>query len=372
MIIKNASVLNGASSFEDKDLIVENDTISSTTSDHAVLDAKGCYALPGFIDLHFHGAMNCDFMDGNAEALKTIARYEAGHGITSISPASMTMDKKSIFKALDNALNFKPADGEASLEGVYLEGPFISERKLGAQNGSFVMQPDKAFVREILEHSHGLVKVITIAPEKAGAYEVIKEFREKVRFSLAHTDATYEDATGAFECGATELTHSFNAMNPIHHRKPGPLIAAYENQDKIFAELISDGIHIHPAIIRFVFDLFSNVVMISDSMEATGLEDGSYALGGQKVIVKGPKATLEDGTLAGSVSNLYECFKVAVKEAKVDLIKAANACSRNPAMSIGIYDKVGSIENNKRADILIVDKNSLELKHVILRGKILF
>ncbi len=327
--------------------------------------------LPGFIDIHFHGCMNSDFMDGEETSLKNICRYEAEHGITSVTPASMTMDEGSILKSLRCAATFKAEENMASLEGVYLEGPFISPKKLGAQNFLYVREPDESLLEKFLSEAHGLIKTVAIAPEVNNAIKLISTFKDRVNFSVAHTDADYDEAYNGFEAGARELTHCFNAMNSIHHRAPGPVCAAADFNE-VFSELICDGVHVHKGAVRLAFRLFENIVMISDSMEATGLENGVYALGGQKVEVKGKLATLENGVIAGSVTNLFECFRTAVKEMAIPLPKAVLACTRNPARAVKIYDKTGSIESGKRADALIVDKNTLELKHVILRGKLLY
>ena len=350
MIIKNGSVFTPEGNFSERDIYIDNARFSESADDSQMVDASECYVLPGFIDIHFHGCMNADFMDGEEASLKTICRYEAQHGITSVTPASMTMSEDSISKALKCAASFNSEEDMASLEGVYLEGPFISSKKLGAQN---------------------FIKTVAIAPEVNNALNLISRFKDRVNFSVAHTDADYDEAYKGFEAGARELTHCFNAMNSIHHRAPGPICAAADFSD-VFSEIICDGVHIHKGAVRLAFRVFENMVMISDSMEATGLENGVYALGGQKVEVKGKLATLENGVIAGSVTNLYECFRTAVKEMDIPLEKAVLACTRNPAKAVRIFDKAGSIETGKRADVLIVDKKSLELKHVVLRGKLLF
>ena len=370
MIIKNGSIFTPEGVFEKRDIGITGELFSDSYEGESI-DAKDCYVLPGFIDIHFHGCMNADFMDGEDSSLKTICRYEAEHGITSVTPASMTMDEQSISKALKCAAALKFQDDMASLEGVYLEGPFISSKKLGAQNSLYVRKPDEKLLEKFISDSDGLIKTVAIAPEAENALELISRFKDRVNFSVAHTDADYDAACLGFKAGARELTHCFNAMNSIHHRAPGPVCAAADYPD-VFCEIICDGVHIHKGAVRLAFRLFENIVMISDSMEATGLENGVYALGGQKVEVKGKLATLENGVIAGSVTNLYDCFKTAVLDMDIPLQLAVLACTKNPASAIGIYDKAGSIETGKRADALIVDKKTLALKHVILRGRLLY
>lgn len=370
MIIKNGLVFNKDGVFDERDVFIRDDCFSEASDNGDVLDASGCCVLPGFIDIHFHGCMNADFMDGESESVKTICRYEAKHGITSVTPATMTMDESRIVKSLKTAASFRAEDDMASLEGVYLEGPFISSKKLGAQNSLYVREPDEKLLEKFISEAEGLIKTVAIAPEVNNALNVIKKFKDRVNFSVAHTDADYDEACRGFEAGAVELTHCFNAMNSIHHRAPGPVCAAADFPD-VFSELICDGVHIHKGAVRLAFRLFDNLVMISDSMEATGLENGVYALGGQSVEVRGKLATLQNGVIAGSVTNLFECFRTAVLEMNIPLERAVAACTKNPARAIGIFDKTGSIELGKRADALIVDKTTLELKQVVLRGKLL-
>ncbi len=370
MIIKNGLVFTPDCTFEARDIGITGECFSESYEGESI-DASDCYVLPGFIDIHFHGCMNSDFMDGETSSLETICRYEAKKGITSITPASMTMDEDSISKALKCAAGLKVKTDMASFEGVYLEGPFISSKKLGAQNSLYVKKPDEKLLEKFLTDSDGLIKTVAIAPEVENALNLISKYKNRVNFSVAHTDADYDAACKGFEAGARELTHCFNAMNSIHHRAPGPVCAAADYPD-VFCEIICDGVHIHKGAVRLAFRLFENIVMISDSMEATGLENGVYALGGQKVEVKGKLATLENGVIAGSVTNLYDCFKTAVLEMDIPLQLAVLACTKNPASAIGIYDKAGSIETGKRADALIVDKKTLDLKHVILRGRLLY
>ena len=215
-------------------------------------------------------------------------------------------------------------------------------------------------------------KLVDLAPEEEGAMEFIRAEKGKVVLSIAHTTADYETAKAAIEAGVTHMTHLYNAMNPINHRAPGPIIAAADDE-YCEAELICDNVHIHPAIVRNTFKMFGEdrVIFISDTMEAAGLEDGMYELGGQPVIVKGNRATLEDGTIAGSNTNLMKCMRTAVKQMGIPLEKAVKCAAVNPAKSIGIYDQYGSITPGKVANAVLLDQETLEIKGVILKGQML-
>ncbi len=368
MLLKNGEVFCESGFFEKKDVFTQDAFISDTSHDNIVIDVKNKYVIPGFIDIHFHGAMGCDFMDGTARSLKIIARYEASQGITTIVPATLTMPKEDIIRALKNAYDYVPDADESSLGGVYLEGPFISKKKIGAQNSAYVLDADAVFLKTLLDSFPNLLRIVAMAPEIEGGLNLIYDFQDRVRFSLAHTDADYDMAIEAFNRGASQLTHTFNAMNPLHHRHSGPIGAAF-SKGNICTELICDGIHIHESVVAMMFRLFPRMVMISDSMEATGLEDGNYSLGGKAVTVKGNLATLDNGTIAGSVTSLYGCFLKAVTSMHIPLEKAITACTKNPAECCGIYSETGSVSVGKRADLLIIDKDTLQLEQVILRGK---
>lgn len=382
MIIKNVRIFDKESKFIPGSIVVEKDRIVRIITDEdgsfsetdqpgneEVIDGQGLMAIPGLVDIHFHGAMGHDFCDADLDGLKEIARYEIIHGITSICPATMTFPEDVLKEIMSTARKF--ALEENTLVGINMEGPFISEKKIGAQNPKYVQNPDSAMFERLYEVSGRLIKLVDIAPETQGALEFIEECKDKVNISIAHTDCDYETADKAFKAGARHVTHLYNAMNPIHHRKPGPIIAALENKAEV--ELIADGIHVDPAMVRFTFSSFDKdkVILISDSMEATGLADGEYQLGGQPVIKKGKLATLKDkgDTVAGSVTNLFDCMKTAVCDMGVELERAVLAATLNPARSIGIDGDVGSIEERKVANILLVDDN-LNLKYVINKGRI--
>ena len=255
--------------------------------------------------------------------------------------------------------------------GINMEGPFISMEKKGAQNPEFIHKPDADMFYRLQEAAGGLVKLVDIAPEVDGAMECIEEINKDVRVSVAHTAADYDVAKKAFEKGARQVTHLYNGMNPFHHREPGVVGAACDNEN-VMVELIVDGIHSHPATVRTTFKMFGDdrIILISDSMMACGLEDGQYTLGGLDVTVRGNKATLtKEGNIAGSVTNLMNCVRCAVKKMDIPLESAIKCAAVNPAKAIGIYDRFGSLDTGKRANIVLLDKD-LEVKYVIKDGKI--
>jgi N-acetylglucosamine-6-phosphate deacetylase len=256
----------------------------------------------------------------------------------------------------------------ATLCGIHLEGPFLSEAKKGAQNGAYLMRANIDTFHKWQDDAKGLVKLISIAPEYPENMEFIRQAKDEVSISLAHSTADYETAIDAFKAGADHVTHLFNAMNPLSHRSPGIPGAAHDA--KAYVELICDGVHIHPGMIRTAFSIYGEdrVILISDSMEATGMPDGTYSLGGQSVTVKGNLATLQDGTIAGSATNLMDCVRFAVKEVGLPLETAIKCATVNPAKSIGVFDKYGSLDVGKAADFVLLDKD-LNLKGVYVNGK---
>lgn len=378
MIIKNALVYTEDHKFEKKDVRIEDERIAEiaengqiTATDEDVIDGEGMYAIPGLVDIHFHGAVGYDFCQASKEELLKIAEYEAKNGVLAICPATMSYNEEILGHVMDKAADYKEDTG-ADLVGINMEGPFINLKKAGAQNPEYIMPADKEMFLRLQERSGGLIKLVDIAPEEKGAMEFIQAEKGKVVLSIAHTTADYETAKAAIEAGVTHMTHLYNAMNPINHRAPGPIIAAADDAH-CEAELICDNVHIHPAIVRNTFKMFGEdrVIFISDTMEAAGLEDGMYELGGQPVIVKGNRATLEDGTIAGSNTNLMKCMRTAVKQMGIPLEKAVKCAAVNPAKSIGIYDQYGSITPGKVANAVLLDQETLEIKGVILKGQML-
>lgn len=353
--------------FEAGIVTVDGDRITSVElCEEAELteEQKGQYILPGLIDIHFHGCAGHDFCDGTADAMRAIASYEMNHGITSICPATMTFAEEKladICAVCAGAVETETLTegillGDV-LKGIYLEGPFISEEKTGAQNPAYIRKPDSEMLIRLQNAAKGIIKIVAIAPETEGALECIRGGKESFRFSIAHTCADYETAKRAIEAGVHHVTHLFNAMPPFAHREPGVVGAAAESGD-VTVELICDGYHIHPGVVRSTFRLFGadRIVLISDSMMAAGMEDGEYELGGQPVRVKGGLATLADGTLAGSAVNLFDCVKTAIRMG-VPREDAVRAATYNPAAAIGIDGECGSLRAGSGADILVTDRN---------------
>ncbi len=299
-------------------------------------------------------AMGKDFCDGTEEAIQTLADFEASKGVLAICPATMTFSEEILNKVMDAAAAHKNGKG-ADLVGINMEGPFISPKKVGAQNPEYVQGADAAMFRRLQKRAGGLIKLVDVAPEEPGNLDFIRECHNEVRISIAHTCTDYDTAIAAFEAGATHMTHLYNAMPGITHRAPGPIIAAMEHDAEV--ELITDNVHIHPAMVRFTFKAFGDdhVCLIADSAMSCGLPDGQYSLGGQAVTVKGPRATLTEqpGTIAGSTTCLYDCMKRAVLDMNVPLESAILIEAELPekaedaAMAVrrlGFYARCGAVD----------------------------
>lgn len=369
MIIKNALQYEENSGFVKKNIYIDGDRISNfSDSDSEIIDAEGLYAIPGLIDIHFHGCVGYDFCDGTQDAIQAIADYESSCGVTSIAPATMTLGHDELTRIFKNAASYKSHHG-AGLVGINMEGPYLSHAKKGAQNEAYLMNPDIEHFRKMQQLSGGLIKLVAIAPEETGAMEFIKAVKNDVVISVAHTTANYDTATEAFQYGASNVTHLYNAMPPFSHRSPGVIGAALD-ADHVKVELICDGLHIAPSVVRATFKMFGDdrIILVSDSMMATGLRDGEYSLGGQKVFVTGNKAILTDGTIAGSTTNLMACMKTAVSMG-IPLESAIKCATINPAKQIGVYNEYGSLTPGKYADIVLLN-HELDINKVILKGKI--
>ena len=375
MLIKNAEVLNGGFELVKEDIAIENGIITALghglSYTGEVLDLEGLMVLPGFVDIHIHGCAGFDVCDATEQALSGIAAHLAAQGVTSFCPTTMTLSGEEIEAAL---LNIKKCMGNppegASILGVNMEGPYISLSRKGGQKGDFVKTPDWRQFKSYFELSGGNIRIVDIAPECGGADEFIENAKKLCRVSIAHTDADYEQTKAAFKKGVTHVTHLFNAMPGFNHREPGAVGAVFDD-GSVRAELICDGFHIHPAALRVAFGVLGEdrTIIVSDSMRAAGLKDGTYELGGQKVSVAAGKARLADGTIAGSTTNILEevrnlmgfglPFRQVIKSATI-----------NPAKAVGEDGRIGSLEVGKTADIVVLD-GDMNLRLVIARGKII-
>lgn len=372
MLIKNVKVFKEDKTFEDGEIVIRDGLISGEREDVGeVIDGEGCYAIPGLIDIHFHGCKGYDFCDGTKEAIHEIAKYEASIGVTAISPATMTLPVEQLEEILATAAAYKKeAADEADLIGVNMEGPFISKEKKGAQDATYIIPCTKEIFHRFQSAAQGLVKYIGVAPEREGALEFVEQVKDEVNVSLAHTNASYEDAKAAYDRGADHAVHLYNAMPPFTHRAPG-VIGAVADSEHVTAELICDGVHIHPSVVRATFKMLGadRIILISDSMRATGMPDGEYTLGVLAVNVTGSRATLvSNGALAGSATNLLDCMRTVVKEMGIPLETAVACATMNPAKSLGAYDKYGSLTPGKKGNVVLLDKE-LNLKAVIKDGK---
>ncbi|GHU89315.1 N-acetylglucosamine-6-phosphate deacetylase [Clostridia bacterium] len=367
MIIKNAEVYQPDFTFRRGGVYVSGDKFADApTADGGVIDAEGCYLIPGLIDIHIHGAMGRDFSDGDEAAIGAMADFLASKGVTAFNPASMTLPEERLLKIAAAARAHENVRG-AILTGITMEGPFFNVCKKGAQNADFLRAPDIGFFDRFNAASGGMVRVACVAPELDGASAFIGHASKVCSVSVGHTEADYDVATHAFGLGARLVTHTFNAMPPFSHRAPGLVGAAADSG--AYCELICDGVHVHPSMIRAAVKLFGadRVVLVSDSMMAAGLSDGEYSLGGQAVIVKDGKATLADGTIAGGVSNVMDCLRNAVRFG-IPLQSAIRMAAANPAEVIGVYDRMGSIEAGKLANFVLLDPD-LNVKSVIIAGR---
>ena len=319
------------------------------------------YLIPGLVDIHTHGRMGADFSDGSTEGIQTLSRAYAKCGVTSFLATTMSVDELALFRAVNAVRTFQRGNG-AKCAGVHLEGPFLSHTKRGAHSEQFLRTPDIGLFHRLNEG--GVVKMITVAPELSGAFDLIREASQSAVVSLGHTAADYDTAMKAFSLGASHVTHLYNAMNPFLHRNPDLVGAAFDSGASV--ELICDGLHVHPAVIRATFALFhERVNLISDSIRCGGLDDGEYELGGNSVIVKGGKATLADGTLAGSSISLLDGLKNAV-EFGIPLEQAAYAATTAPAIAAKL--EAGKIEVGACADLVLLN-DSLDLSAVFIDGE---
>lgn len=350
--------------FEKTDISIKNGKINyieKISDNENCIDCTDKYIIPGLVDIHTHGCVGYDFSSANENDIKLMQQYYLSNGITSIMPTTVALSDENIVRAtnkIKNVIN-KSVSG-AKIRGINLEGPYLSEKKCGAHDSTLLKEPDIDFINSLGED----IKVVHVAPEYTKAFDFIKNFKGKT--SIAHTACDYKTAIEAINHGADHITHIFNAMNGIHHREPGVIGAFFDSQ--AIAEMICDGIHINDALLRMMFNCYSErIAIISDSMAATGLTDGEFKLGNLNVHVKSGIATLEDGTLAGSAMNLMQMLKhlISIGVKPESAIRSATII---PAKSVNIDDTCGIIDTGRNADIVILDKD-FNTEKIIFNGE---
>ena len=365
MLIKNAKVFIGKS-FVDADVLFDKTILAvGKLPGEADIDAAGAYLIPGFVDIHTHGAMGEDFSDGLAEGMPKMADYYAAHGVTGYLATTMTLKEEVLTPAMNVIRDFKRERGAKCL-GVHLEGPFLGYAKRGAQAAENLHAPDCDMFDRLNAESGGQVRLVTVACEEPGAMDFISHVSRACAVSLGHTSANYDQAMEAFGRGASHATHLFNGMDGLHHRTPGIVAAAMDAGAS--AELICDGLHIHPAVIRLVHKLYGDKLnLISDSLRCAGMPDGDYMLGGQPITVSGGKATLTGSdTLAGSSISMLDALRNVVRFG-LPLADAVYAATTAPADAVRLYD-TGRIAAGCCADLVLLDEK-LELMRVFVDGE---
>ena len=352
---------NKVISFDEKILSVDDTDVYAE-----IIDAEKNYVAPGFINIHIHGCNGFDTMDENISALEEMSKFLPSTGVTSFLPTTMTMPRSRIITALENIRNAKVSG--AKIIGANLEGPFINEKFCGAQDKNCITRADFNFVNEFSD----VIKIVTVAPELLDDFTFIDNCRAKnIIVSIGHSAADYDCAVNAVKRGASHITHLFNAQTALHHRKPGIVGAALTSNAVV--EIIADNVHVHPAAQKIVAKVKprDEIILITDSLRACGLGEVEGELGGQKFYVHGNRATLADGTLAGSVATLNDVVKNFSVNAEMKIPAAVELVTKNPARELKIYESVGSIEVGKAADLVIFDKN-FNVKQTFINGKSVF
>lgn len=374
-IITPKGTLTGCSLLYDHKIreIIEDKCINNHQEIDQIIEVNGHYISPGFIDIHIHGIDGNDVCDGKEEAIHQIAKSVTRHGVTSFLPTTMTLEMKVLEEILDTVRQAKSdqkeASGEATILGVHLEGPFINRELKGAQDGTYIVQPQMELVKKYKD----IISLITLAPEVEGSLDFIEEVNKQtdIVMSMGHTNATYDQAIKGIEKGITHSTHTFNAMSKLHHREPGVVGAALTTD--VCCELIADNIHVHPALFKLMLRAkgLDKIILVTDCVRAGGLPDGEYTLGGQKIFVKDGKSTLSNGTIAGSVLKLNEAIRNFEDATELTIDQVIKCVTENPAKSLGVFDKVGSIEEGKDADFAIFDE-ALNMNMTIGKGCMLY
>jgi N-acetylglucosamine-6-phosphate deacetylase len=375
MLLSNAGICNGAFELVDADLEIEGGTIREILPRGARaggMDLSGLLVLPGFIDQHIHGCAGADTCDNDPDAFKTMSAYLATQGVTSFCATTMTVPFSRITGILDNARSFMDSDfSGASLAGVHLEGPYLSGGRSGVQNPDYIRKPDFEEFKSLADRYPGLIRIVDVAPETEGAADFIRNASKICTVSLSHSIADYDCARESFSEGISQVTHLFNAMTGINHRAPGAAAAVLDD-GKAKAEIICDGLHVHPALLRMAFALLGEerTIIISDAMRAAGCPDGEYLLGDQTVRVVNGRTCFGDGRMAGSTTSIGREVRNLLSYG-IPFGQVIRSATINPAVQIGMDSRIGSIEKQKIADLTVVDSD-MNIRKVFVRGREVF
>lgn len=340
-----------------KRVFTDNDFIANKYSKDSTIDGEGQLLIPGMIDVHIHGANNYNMMDGTTKSIQEVSKACVETGCTSFLVTSVSSNLEDLLQMIRQTKKVIGKEEGAKIAGIHLEGPYLNIEKKGMQNPKFLRHPDLNEITEIFREAGGLIKMVTIAPELPGGLDLIEFLKEQgVVIAIAHSNATYEEAQIAFEKGATHITHCFNAMPAIHHRSPGLVTAALED-DSVSVQAIVDGVHLHPGIVRLLHKVkgADKMVLTTDALQAMGVGDGEYVFGGHQVTVKDGIARLDDGTLASSTVTMNKSLKLST-EFGIPLKNAVQMATTTPANVLGLKN-VGKIEEGYIADLVLLDND---------------
>lgn len=374
MILKNAVIYNEQFEAENSNIAIEGEKIAAigAFADGEGIDLTGYTIVPGFIDIHIHGCAGHDTSDATPQGLEAMSCYLSERGVTSFCPTALTLPLDALQAVFANVQSCMETVSGAYIQGIHMEGSYISPSKKGAQNAAYIRPPDAEEFRRLYDGCGGNIRLVVVAPEYETADAFIRATEPYCPVSIAHTAANYDQVMHAIECGIRHVTHLYNAMNGLTHREPGAVGAVFDasQQYGVRGELICDGFHIHPAALRIAFRMLGedNSIIVSDSMCAAGQKDGEYQLGGQTVYVRDGKAMLADGTISASTTNLYEEFRNVLRFG-VPFRQALKSLTINPARAIRVDDITGSLTVGKNADLLVLDED-LNLKLVMIKGQI--
>ncbi|MPY82461.1 MAG: N-acetylglucosamine-6-phosphate deacetylase [Actinophytocola sp.] len=370
-VLSGARVVSGDEVFDHGWVRVEGDRIAEVGSGPAptsdVTDLGGAWLVPGFVDIHVHGGGGASFCDGDPGQARRAAEFHLAHGSTTVIASLVTAPAGSL---LDSVRMLARLAETGVIAGTHLEGPYLAAARCGAHDPALLRVPDLDELAGLLDAGRGTVRQVTVAPELPGALDVIKLIADAgVVAAVGHTDATYAQARAGFDAGATLATHLYNGMRPVHHREPGVVTAALADE-RVAVELINDGVHLHPAIVRDAFARAGagRVALVTDAMTAAGAGDGEYELGGRHVVVTAGVARLADGgAIAGSTLTMDVAVRRAVREAGVSMVDAVRAAATTPAWVLRL-DRVGAIAAGQQADLVVLD-DDLAVRRVMRRGR---